>query len=326
MTSLTQTLEKLVDRSFVTDYLQKNGYPDSRSQLPRRVLLNDSQLAAVKPQLKLLPDHANVGLIGSFKQRLLVCNDTHPPDAHDDEGLMKLDGVSFTFAKTPSPKHEWEWEALGKRHWLDRRNEDKTKKEPAYAAITAYENIGKRGAVSADDLQAIVECAQTPYSVSWNIGTSLLCRLARDHKAARDRILEFTEANKAPIRWRAIDVVSSVLPKSFNIQILRLGLQDRSKKNRAYAVYRSRVLNLLELTDDLIELRRTEKNTDVLLELDWSINLLQKGYYFSSKNGSLWVRCKGGIRATGRNYTPDHFESNDIEAEVEKIRREWPDE
>ena len=258
MKRLTEVLDQLLERDFVTAFLKENGYSEVRDQIPRRVLLTQLQIAQIESLLKPLPDHASIGLLGSYRQRLLICSDEFPPDPAGDEGCVSFEGVSFTFRKTPIPRHEWEWDVLGSRNWLDYRHEDMTWKQPGYDALSAYEEICRSGELTVAHLDTITECARTHYWVSWNIGTQYLSKLASNNNVARDAIFDMAKDRKARVRQRTVQMLSYTLPKSFCVRILRLHFNDRSKLVRDAAVYRTHVLHLIELKDDLRALLTTE--------------------------------------------------------------------
>ena len=79
MKRLTEVLDQLLERDFVTAFLKENGYSEVRDQIPRRVLLTQLQIAQIESLLKPLPDHASIGLLGSYRQRLLICSASTPP-------------------------------------------------------------------------------------------------------------------------------------------------------------------------------------------------------------------------------------------------------
>ena len=326
MTTTTQTLNQLLDRKFVAELLTQNAGQEVREQLPRRVLLTESQLAEVKAVLKPLPDHANTGLVGSYQQRLLICNDRHPPGPSSDEDILKFQSVSFTFAKTPIPKHEWEWDVMGWRQWLDYRHEDISKKQHGYDAVTAYERICQNGELKEQDLAIVFDCARSHYWVSWDVGIQCLGRLAANYEAARESLVKLASEKKAAIRHRAIAILSNRLPKLFCLKVLQHFLEDRSSKNRANAVWRTHTLHLTELLDDLAELQRDETSEDVLEQIDWAFNMLQHGFHYDKQRGALWVRCASGMKSVGgARYTREHFESTDLEVIVEEIRSKFAD-
>ena len=116
------------------------------------------------------------------------------------------------------------------------------------------------------------------------------------------------------------------LPKSFCLRILRQGLQDRSKEVRRLAAHYSEVLDLIEMLDDLIKLKRTETNANVLDQLEYSVNMFQQGFHYNKQYGSFWVRYDDGSvkSVSGRKYNREYYESNDLKTVAEEIRQEFP--
>ena len=237
MQNLTQILDRLLDKQLVTAFLRQHVNPNIRDQIPHRVILDESQLAHLKSSLKRLPDHGKVGLVGTYKQRLLVCDTSCLPESDAEEGMVEFDCVRFTFHKSLPAIEDWKWLPTSERSWLDYRHEDTQKKEPGYAALSAYETLWPQASLTIDQLEPLIFSARSKYWVSWSIGVPLLSKLAAKNNLERECILRFARDPERSIRQRALRLISYHIQRPLALEVARILLPDRSKVVREKAAY-----------------------------------------------------------------------------------------
>jgi len=316
MHKLKKTLDQLSDEEFVTKFLREKLGPDVKRQRAQRVFLTDAQIRKITPLMELIPDSNEPHVAGIYgvPNGHIIYTMAGLPDESSGESVQSFQRVKFTY------RHPVE----STQAWLDYRHEADDKKRAGQIALTVQRKLRKRKSISVEDLEPIMEAIRSPYMVSWEPGQSALSKLAGQHSEARDAWESILKERSAKVRGLAFAYLGDHVPKSFCLKLLRQGLQDRSKEIRRLAAHYSRVLDLTEMIDDLIKLQKTETNTDVQNQLEYSIDLFQQGFHYNKRYGSLWVRMDNrGVKSMGGGkYNREYYESHDLKTVAEEIRRD----
>ncbi len=318
MEQLRRTLDELSDTEIVTNLLRERIGPDVKVQRAMQVFLAEAQVREITPLLEVIPDSNEphvVGLYGRPNGHVIHTLDALPPES-SGELVESYGGVIFSY------RHPVE----STQAWLDYRHEDDAKKLQGQIALSVHRKLRRRKTISLQDLEHIMLAIRSPYMVSWEPGKAALAKLAGQHAAARDAWETLLNDRKAKVRERALFDLGDELPKSFCLKILRKGLRDRSKEVRRISAHYAEVHSLEEMLDDLIDLKRTENNADVQYQLEYSIDMFQQRFHYNKQYGSLWVRYDDdSVRSiSGQRYNRAYFESHDLKAVAEEIRREFP--
>jgi hypothetical protein len=215
------------------------------------------------------------------------------------------------------------------REWLQRRWEGPQKKALGFRALDTFDLLADRESLREDELAPIVEAAQSPYFVAWDIGQWFLCRLGARHEVARQAMRALAQSNRANLRGRTLAALHDRLPKSFCIDLLQRGLSDRSKGVRGTAASTCLRLLLTELLPELARAAAAERDSVIKLEMESAIGLMRDTYFLCPNpdgSRSLMVRTSDGVPASyfwpGPGLCPNPMcDEDEAKAIAEELRR-----
>ncbi|MBW4443181.1 MAG: hypothetical protein KME10_18465 [Plectolyngbya sp. WJT66-NPBG17] len=207
------------------------------------------------------------------------------------------------------------------RDWVDKRNDPLDRKQIAYAALDAYEEIANRDLIQLDDLTPIITAAKSQYMTVWDVGTVFLVRLAETHIAAQGAMLEIMDSPKAKERLHLIWALTARLPEDFRMNIIRKAISDRAKRVRTIAAAKADLFGFKELLLELEAQRDRESDDDVRNTLQFHIVMLRSGYILerdADGNPCLSVRTKNGW--TSPRITQEDIDQGRLGSKIEEMQ------
>ncbi len=271
MNDVQAKIDKLFDRRFVTDFLGLRSDEGYIAGCPTCFYLDDADLTELRPLLDPAHHHADVGQIGCYHAMPICLKSRWKANGGP---FAEYQGILFTYwiYREISPVSSY-------REWLQTQKEDEAKKRPAFNALDAYEALAKRARITQEDLNPLLEAARSRYMVSWDIGMRFLSRLAARHSIARECMADLMLAGKAAEKVRVLGALWDHLPKSFCLNLIRQGLQDRSKRVRQTAANVARCLILSELVEELHQATNLESDADTKFQFELAVALIRDGYH-----------------------------------------------
>jgi hypothetical protein len=166
-----------------------------------------------------------------------------------------------------------------------------------FAALDSFELLVGTPTVSPEDLAAIMEAARCPWVAVGDIGGRALAELAGRHQAAQDAFRVMIASRKSSERLQAVDHLSARMPTSLNQEILRRGINDRSKSVRLCAARKCDRLHLREMLPELEQRVEVEPAPELKQRLEFHIAMIRDGYLIERKEDGeiqLCVRKRNG--------------------------------
>jgi hypothetical protein len=192
------------------------------------------------------------------------------------------------------------------RDWLSNfPKEPKERLAIALGAIDAFESCQSKKDIATSDLEPLVAAGSSPYKLLCETGCNLLCKLATTNRQAQECLLRMAQSKSMIARLHAVAYLHANLPEVLRVEILGLGIRDRSAKVRGMAVDRVGQFNFLSFLPQLEEMQKAETEEFVLRQLAFNIPLLRDGYllepYADGSGYSLIVRSRW---STGGPFIP----------------------
>ena len=201
--------------------------------------------------------------------------------------------------------------------WLAACDEPEERTAFSHAAVEAFERLTP-GEVDADDLSPIIRAAFQRWKLVYESGLSLLMYAAAREPAAQDALRELVESRRCETRYRVIACLSTCLPHSLLMNLLRRGLDDRSHRVRRISAQQAGSLRLMEMVGTLRSKLNDETHPRVRDTLIRSAAFLTKGHVVESNGSDSWTLIIG----TPAGWTCHLFESKPSEQDIQAALRD----
>jgi hypothetical protein len=161
----------------------------------------------------------------------------------------------------------------------------------AFLEITSTGHIRK---YLLDAIVATVSSARRPLADST---VEDLGSLTSRFQEARDAVAEMSRSSEMHVRFNALRCIHMNSPIEFRSELLRHGLQDRSKEVRRLAGYEIRMLRELELIPALERTADAESDPQVQAELIFNLRLVRDGFCLKmlpNRGLHIWIASRDG--------------------------------
>lgn len=325
MNDVQTKIDRLLDSRFVTELLALRCDEGCIAALATGFYLEAADLETIRPLLDPAHHHADVGQVGCYRAKP-VC-----PKAKwkaNGQPFAEYQGILFTYwvYREVLPVSEY-------REWLQKGKEEASKKRPAFEALDTYEILAARSTINKEELAPMLEAARSRYMVSWDIGMRFLSRLAAKHSTARECMADLMMTGKAAEKIHVLGALWDHLPKSFCVNLVRQGLNDRSKLVRQAAANVARCLILSEMIDELCRAAAEERDPETKWQIEHAVALIRDGYHLYNRpdgTEAFVVRISDGFPAEllypGAGWCTDaDIKQKGPRAVAEEIRRQTSD-
>ncbi|MCY2967592.1 MAG: hypothetical protein NT069_28835 [Planctomycetota bacterium] len=172
------------------------------------------------------------------------------------------------------------------REWLKSRHESLELKSIATQAMDAFDDLVHDRGDHGVALDRLAAAAGHSRMVVWDLGLSLLARLAEDSEPARDRIWELARSRTAECRRRSVQYLTDGYPREFCVKLLGQLLVDRSAIVREFAAGRCCQLVIREHLPAIASALESEKNLTTRSGMQLSYFLLRDNFFeYENDNG-----------------------------------------
>lgn len=147
-----------------------------------------------------------------------------------------------------------------------------------FAALDAFEALLQVEDPGEDELAAVVAAARSPHKLVFDLGGELLRLLAQRSEGARAALRGLLASRSAKQRLVAIAYLTPSFPRPFLIDLLRLGLADRSGEVVQKAAERCADARLTELLPELARAERASTSKDTREWISLMKDIARDGY------------------------------------------------
>jgi hypothetical protein len=155
-----------------------------------------------------------------------------------------------------------------KRKWV--KSEPRIKapqRRIIFAAMDAFQSLEGMETVTPRQLARIIAAAKCQWVVANFVGGQLLAALAATHLAAQEAVRALMASRKCNERHDALHYLTAKMPRPLVLELLSLGLNDRSKSVRRVAAQMCGHLGLKELLPQMERCAICEPDTWVKEQL-----------------------------------------------------------
>ena len=208
--------------------------------------------------------------------------------------------------------------------WLEQRRGPRDAQDEAdlLSVADAYDAATESGALSAAQLERLVEGASDTRALLWNNATNLLMKLSGRWPEAAEAIATMFRSRRAHVRFAAICSLGRETPVAITDTLLKAGLCDKSSRVRWKAVDRANQLERRNLVPEITAALASESDAKARGSMELDLRMLRDGHWVRSESpGRLLVtaRLRNGI--SSRMVSDDELRAKGLDAILAELRR-----
>ena len=183
------------------------------------------------------------------------------------------------------------------RYWMKKAKCSDADRRIFISACEAFDAAYTHDYSDVISIEPIIRAARHSRKDVWEAGTLMLTQLAHTNMIARIAISNMANDKLAANRSRALFYLSDQYPREYCLDLLNVGVRDKSFSVAHVAAWKALELNLGELAEPISDRLKTVKKSIVRFELEMIVGLMRNGVYeYYNENGytivvSFPTRC-----------------------------------
>lgn len=194
----------------------------------------------------------------------------------------------------------------------------------ALAAIDAFETCERQ--VSDASLSRLVLAACSTHKLVFEIGCSLLVRLATGNAEGQQCLLQMARDKHATARFHAVAYLDVELPEALRREVVELALADRSAMVRQKGIEGAERFKFTHLLPQLEDMQRKETNKAVRRSLALHVPLLRDGFLLepSADGRGFYLTVRGPSSIGGPFIPKENYSEEFVRQEVTRLKNALP--
>lgn len=196
--------------------------------------------------------------------------------------------------------------------------------EPLLTMFRAFDRLRRQTSVSRAELAPLVAALRSSRRPLYENACELLRPLTVNHAAARDAVVELSQAKQAHVRFNAILCLDKQGPPDFCTKIIRDGLRDKSVRVSRKAADWALRLRLASVIPDLEQAVAADPDGQGRKGIQqYYLPLLRDGYILEDRGAEgFLLTVLGDFGLSGRFVSREEFARIGLKATMDALRQQ----